>query len=102
MSGPDALEEVFPPSIIEVLRSVPNPTEALRTRLHVLMDDLPYVPDVQLLREAWEKYLRCATRLGFFDGAQGEDLRSRLVGRDDDLFRSAMSECFAAWFLSER
>ena len=102
VSGSDALEEVFPPSIIEALRSVPNPTEALRVRLHVLMGDLPHMPDVELLREAWEKYVRCATRLSFFDGAQGEDLRSRLVGKDDDLFRSAMSECFAAWFLSER
>jgi hypothetical protein len=65
----------------------------------VLTSDLP---DAQVYRQAWSRYLSLSARLGFFGGSQGEDLRSRLVGKDDDLFRSAMSECFAVWFLSDR
>ena len=66
------------------------------------MEDLPQFPELAVMRDAWAHYLRCSFAVGMFDGKEGEDLRSRLAGRDDEQFRSAMSECFAAWFLSER
>jgi hypothetical protein len=39
---------------------------------------------------------------GLFESNHGADLRARLTGSDDNNFRSALSECLAAWFLARR
>jgi hypothetical protein len=51
-------------------------------------------------KSAWEVYLFAAFACGLFDGDHGKDLRARLTGVDDDSFRSAMSECLAAWYVA--
>lgn len=49
---------------------------------------------------AWDIYLYAAFAVGMFEGVHGHELRRRLTGPDDDSFRSAMSECLAAWYLA--
>lgn len=49
-------------------------------------------------RRAWAEYIRVASTCGLLD----EALRKRLVGVDDDDFRSALSECCAAWYFVRR
>ena len=51
-------------------------------------------------KAAWEVYLLAGFACGLFEGIHGADLRARLTGTDDDNFRSAMSECLAAWYLA--
>jgi len=50
-------------------------------------------------RHAWVSYLQAADACGLLDSA---DVRARLVGNDDDGFRSAMAECFTAWYFARR
>jgi hypothetical protein len=47
-------------------------------------------------------YLLAAFACGLFEDPHGADLRARLTGSDDENFRSAMSECLAAWYLAGR
>ena len=49
-------------------------------------------------REAWNDYLREAKKAGLFTS----DLLARLRAPDPNNFRSAISECLAAWFFSTR
>jgi len=98
-----AIADIFSPTVLEALGAVSNPTEQLRTRLLIFSADVVApILDVAVYRGALERYLGCALRLGFFEEASGNDLRARLVGTDDELYMSAISECFVAWFLNER
>jgi len=53
-------------------------------------------------KAAWEAYLEASFACGMFEGDRGADLRKRLIGIDDDGFRSAMAECMTCWFLAGR
>ena len=48
-------------------------------------------------RHAWASYLRAAKGAGLLDDPE---MLPRLLGDDDDGFRSAMSECCTAWYLA--
>ena len=50
-------------------------------------------------RSAWAAYLRAAERCGLLESP---DVVARLVGTDDDGFRSALAECLATWFFAVR
>jgi hypothetical protein len=105
MSVPsEPLWAIFTPDVIRRLSLVGNPSRDLDFRLQVLAAGglNSHIPRGQALRAckaAWEVYLFAAFACGLFDGTHGADLRSRLTGVDDDNFRSAMSECLAAWYL---
>jgi hypothetical protein len=100
----EPLWEVFTPHAIEALRRRSKPSGALDFRLRVLhAGGLNPSTENQALRaykSAWEVYLFAAFACGLFDGDHGKDLRARLTGVDDDSFRSAMSECLAAWYVA--
>ena len=96
----EPLWDVFTPAVISALRRR-APTPALSFRLGVLAAD-GLTPDhaLRACKSAWEVYLIAAFACGLFAGQHGIDLRARLTGIDDDNFRSALSECMAAWYLA--
>jgi hypothetical protein len=49
---------------------------------------------------ALDTYLSAAYAVGLLDGESGKELCARLASPDDANFRSAKSECMAAWFLA--
>jgi hypothetical protein len=103
----EPLWAIFTPKVIAALRRVENPSRLLDFRLSVLgaggLNSAAGPGQVlRAYKSAWEVYLFAAFACGLFEGAHGADLRARLTGTDDDNFRSAMSECLAAWYLAGR
>jgi len=103
----EPLWAIFTPQVIDTLQRARNPSDLLVTRLRVLaaggMHSSTW-PDqaFRAYKSAWEVYLFAAFACGLFEGPQGADLKARLTGSDDENFRSAMSECLAAWYLAGR
>jgi len=107
----DPLRELLSPQVLADLKSPTSPSDALAYRISVIESDTtpPASPSEreclrwrQAQRVAWNSYLSAAFACRLFDGDAGADLRSRLTGRGDDNFRSAMAECMACCFLSRR
>lgn len=107
----DALGEVFTHTIIARLSKSPTPSPQLVDRLRVLTACGPLPSDKSLAewvlqlrarKAAWEAYLYAAFACGLFEGDDGKDLRRRLIGSNDDGFRSAMAECLACWFFAAK
>jgi hypothetical protein len=101
-----ALADIFTLQVVGRLQSLETKTEAQLTRVSVLTcgDGTGrgmIGPDLVTFRDAWARYLACAFRVGLFDGVNGNELRARLTGTDDDNFISAMNECLATWFLAD-
>src|SRR5215470_3023335 len=106
MSDNASLAGIFTPQVLWRLQSLDSKTEAQKTRVYVLTcgdgTGLGMIGrDLVTFRDAWARYLACAFRVGLFDGANGNDLRARLTGTDDDNFISGMNECLATWFLAD-
>jgi len=106
----DPLDKLFTPEIVKRLQSETNPSEGLVGRLHVVAPWNPYEdPKIheslqekayrkrELVRSIWNGYLRSAWECGFFGDPHGKELRTRLTGKDDENFRSAMDECMTCW-----
>jgi hypothetical protein len=102
----EPLWDVFTPKVIADLQQARSPSERLRTRLAILhaggLNPSPLNQHLRAFKAAWEAYLTAAFEIGLFGGQHGADLRARLTGIDDDNFFSAISECFAAWYLAGR
>jgi hypothetical protein len=95
---------IFTPEAIMTLRRVNSPSTELDFRLAVLtaggLDRDPLNRRLRAYKAAWEIYLLAAFACGLFEGEHGQDLRARLTGIDDHNFRSALSECLVAWYLT--
>jgi len=102
----EPLWAIFTPDVITTLWRVSSPSPSLDFRLRVLAagDLNPNYPNrtLRAYKSAWEVYLLTGFACGLFEGEHGTDLRARLTGIDDDNFRSALSECLAAWYLAGR
>jgi hypothetical protein len=102
----EPLWALFTPDAITSLRRVSVPSTMLDFRLAVLaaggLNPSYANRRLRAYKAAWEAYLVAAFSCGLFEGKDGIDLQARLTGIDDDNFRSALSECFAAWFLAGR
>ena len=102
----EPLSDVFTPEVLANLQTVRSPTERLRWRLKILhaggLNPSTVNRELRAFKAAWEVYLTAAFACGLFDGEHGKELRARLTGSDDDNFFSAISECFAAWYLAGR
>jgi hypothetical protein len=100
----EPLWDVFTPAVIAKLQAVRSPSDYLQCRLAILGAGglAPSLRNRELraFKAAWEAYLTAAFAIGLFDGVHGADLRARLTGDDDNNHLSAISECFAAWFLA--
>jgi hypothetical protein len=101
----EPLWAIFTPDVIRQLSLVGKPSRDLELRRQVLAAGglNSHAPRGQALRArkaAREVYLFAAFACGLLEDPHGADLRSRLTGVDDDNFRSAMSECLAAWYLA--
>jgi hypothetical protein len=97
----EPLWDVFTSAVVTKLRRVETPSPALRFRRRVLAaDGLNPDHSLRTYKSAWEVYLLAAFACGLFGGEHGTDLRERLTGIDDNNFRSALSECMAAWYLA--
>jgi hypothetical protein len=100
----EPLWDVFTPEVIADLQQVRSPSKPLRTRLAILhaggLNPSPLNREMRAFKAAWEAYLTAAFAIGLFHGEHGADLRARLTGIDDPNFFSAISECFAAWYLA--
>ena len=99
------LEDVFTPYVIERLQRYPSPSPALTRRIEILTSverpDSDWGTRTWNLglctrRAAWNDYVSAMHKAGLFD----DDVRARLRGRDDDGFRSALSECLTCHFLT--
>lgn len=100
----DPLRVVFTEQVLAILRARHHSTDQLQRRLEIL-DANGQKPGLFALRHraikaAWDTYLHAAFALGLTEGEHGEELLTRLRGHDDESFRSAMSECLAAWYLA--
>lgn len=102
---PDLLDALFTPEVIANLQARQNPSDELRYRLRVItatdpdgVDGATRFTNRGLLahRASWEEYLETTQSRGFLDA----DIRARLVGENDDNFRSALSECMVCWLLA--
>jgi hypothetical protein len=103
----EPLWAIFTPQVIDTLRRVHNPSDLLVARLRVLAAggfNSSTWPGraYRAYKSAWEVYLFAAFACGLFEDPHGADLRARLTGSDDENFRSAVSECLAAWYLAGR
>jgi hypothetical protein len=103
----EPLWAIFTPQVIDTLQGVQNPSDFLVFRLRVLAagGSNPSTWPEQAFRaykSAWEVYLFAAFACGLFENPHGADLKARLTGTDDENFRSAMSECLAAWYFAGR
>jgi hypothetical protein len=100
----EPLWAIFTPEAIMTLRRVNSPSTELDFRLAVLtaggLDPEPLNRRLRAYKAAWEIYLLAAFACGLFEGEHGRDLRARLTGIDDHNFRSALSECLVAWYLT--
>jgi hypothetical protein len=102
----EPLWDVFTPEVVADLqqRQAKSPTDLLNWRLAILqaggLDPSRLNQELRAFKAAWEAYLTAAFTIGLFDGKHGADLRARLAGPDDINFLSAISECFAAWYLA--
>lgn len=101
--------DVFPSDVRQLWCQIG--TKELKRRLDVLGACGPYPTDVRdalslrylrAEKASWEAYLFTAYSCGMFKGDKGKDLYARLRGKDEDCFRSAMSECLACWFWAAR
>lgn len=106
-AAPDLLTTLFTADVVERLTKRQNPSDELRYRLRVIAATDPDGVDAGtrfvnrgLLahRASWGEYIGATEAADFLDA----DIKARLVGEDDDGFRSALSECMVCWFLSER
>lgn len=107
----EPLKAVFASEVVRRFLTAPKPSQALQHRVAVLTACGPYPSDEQeayrvkclrSIRAAWEVYLEAAFSCGMFEGKRGTDLRERLVGIEDEGFRSAFAECMTCWFLAGR
>jgi hypothetical protein len=101
----EPLWAIFTPEVLDRLSRIRRPSPDLTFRLSVLAAGglASHNSRGRVLRarkSAWEVYLIAAFACGLFEGEHGAEVRARLTGEDDDNFRSAMSECFAAWYLA--
>lgn len=102
------LHTLFPIDLLRRLEVVKRPTPSpwdsdgvpIRERHLVVACSGPNPSLARWARHlAWREYLGAAARSGLL---KSPDLVARLTGVDDDGFRSALAECFAAWFFSVR
>jgi hypothetical protein len=104
VTSAEPLWDVFTPEVIAKLQQVRSPTDLLKWRLAILhaggLNPSRLNQELRAFKAAWEAYLTAAFAIGLFDGEHGADLRARLTGADDTNFLSAISECFAAWYLA--
>ena len=102
----EPLWNVFTPAIVANLHVIKSPSDYLRTRLAILssggLNPSLLNRELRAFKAAWEAYLTAAFSIGLFEGPDGLDLRARLTGEDDNNHLSAISECFAAWYLAGR
>jgi hypothetical protein len=102
----EPLWAIFTPEVVDALQRIPNPSSTLNFRLRVLaaggLNPSPLNQALRAYKSAWEVYLFAAFACGLLEGEHGSELRGRVTGADDDNFRSAMSECLAAWYLAGR
>jgi hypothetical protein len=101
----EPLWAIFTPEVLSRLNRISNPSPDLTFRLAVLAAGGLASHNLRgralrARKSAWEVYLVAAFACGLFEGEHGAELRARLAGGDDNNFRSAMSECFAAWYLA--
>ena len=100
----EPLWDVFTPHVIGELQKVSMPDSWIDFRLRVLraggLNDAFQNRELRAYKAAWETYLIAAFGCGLFEGPHGIDLRARLTGIDGANFRSALSECFAVWYLA--
>ncbi len=102
----EPLWDVFTPEVIANLRQGRSPSQRLLTRLRILdaggLNPSRANHELRAYKAAWEAYLTAAFAIGLFEHPHGVELRARLTGTDDNNFLSAISECFAAWYLAGR
>lgn len=98
------LNAIFDERAIGRLQSVAHPTDQLKDRIETLtVSDIRAQESAHHVRkEAWAHYLGAASTCGMFSGDDGKELLGRLQGVDDKGFRSAIAECFACWFFSQK
>ena len=103
------LKRIFTQAVLNRLAKISSPSQHLKYRLDVLTAHGPKPTDgtaanklrhFRAQKAAWEVYIEAASVCGFFESSGGSDLKKRLIGVDDDGFRSAMAECMACWFLA--
>jgi hypothetical protein len=101
----DVLDELFKADDIARFRARINPSRALTQRIDVLT--AAEMPDAPLSDRSWQRVL-LATRAAWVDyvssmriaGLLDADVVGRLMGVDDDGFRSALAECLTSHFLT--
>jgi hypothetical protein len=102
----EPLLDVFTPDVLTKLQQNRSPSDRLQTRFAILhsggLNPNPRNRELRAFKAAWEAYLTAAFAIGLFNGRHGAELRARLTDTDDNNFSSAMSECFAAWYLAGR
>lgn len=93
----DILDELFTPDVISRLKAKPEPSNTLTTRIAILtaaeradaeLNERCFQRYLLARRAAWAKYVTSMRDADLLD----EDVKSRLIGVDDDGFRSALSE----------
>jgi hypothetical protein len=62
--------------------------------------DLSSWESVRGVRRRWNRWIAAGISAGLFEEPYGAELRSRLIGIDDDGFRSALAECMVCWALT--
>ena len=107
--SPEYLKQIFTSEVLHRLASISRPSKHLKYRLNVLTAHGPKPTNssatnklryFRAQKAAWEVYIAASFVCGFFESAGGSDLRERLIGEDDDGFRSGMAECMACWFFA--
>lgn len=106
------LRNVFTDDVLDKFRSLQQPSLYLDERYEIIKGTpliFPrkgYEPNPHYItakRKMWDQYVECARTHGMFDAdKEGQDLLARLRGIDDRNFDSAMAECIACWYFTNR
>jgi hypothetical protein len=104
------LDAIFTADAIRDLAQHSNRSAEIKFRLDVLNShrirssspaEALALADLEGKRALWQRWLHAASSCGLFVGKDGNDLLSRLRGRDDNGFRSALAECMVCWAFSD-
>ncbi|MGC9455469.1 MAG: hypothetical protein ACP5HU_11500, partial [Phycisphaerae bacterium] len=102
-------DKIFTPAVLKKLEEQAARYPEVLNRLEVLRASGPAPSDrrkakivsaLRAQRAAWEAYMQAAFICGFFEHADGTDLRNRLTAPDDANFRSAIAECMTCWYFA--
>ena len=111
MTPTPLVDDIHSAEVLDRWSRIASPSSSLEFRILMLARSSPtpegwdtddFESRRTTYREQLEAFLSAADACGMLSGHEAKDLIARLRSPEDSNFRSARSECLAAWFLGNR